>query len=897
MLETLFASPWTLVAGGVLISSPIIIHLINRMRFRRIRWAAMEFLLKSQKRNRRRLIIEQLLLLLLRISLVLLAGLLLARFSGFSFAGLFQKQNLVHVVLLDDTASLQDQWKEEGQNHDSFTLAKRILLEKIARPATQASTIQSLQVITLSSPDQPFRLERLNADSLEELRTWLGDLKCSALHVDLLPGLERAQNILNDHRDQRRILHILSDFRSRDWAGTQADSLTPLLSGMSQAGVRVHLIDVAHPYRTETQKVALYHDNLGIVDLRPETRVAARAMPVQFTVTVTNFSASEKKNVRVTVKVNGGERAEGSLTMPTVPPGQSTATFSIFFDQLGFNQVTTSLENEEAGLQLDNIRYAVVEVRERVPVLVVEGDLAGSVKPGGDAYHLQALFDNVRGAARGFDLVLRGPSELEQPNLDQYPSIYLLNVRDLSDKAVANLENYIREGGGVAFFMGDRINPDFYNRKLYAEGKGVFPVPLAGRPYPPLSDDEMQPDLSGEQFQLFLRSETHPIFAEVYSFRGVFRFLPIKRYYPVPRSLWKPEPGKVEELATLPNRKSVKDYQDQTQAILDRLPIDDPKYAAYRPGLVEHQRNIRRILAGEPLYRLANALDLLLHDAGDPNNRGERPNLVEFWELAEMRRLRDQIDRFRQEVQYGDPLVVASRTGKGKVVVFLTSAGQRWNNWAGGSMPYVMATYPIVMIELQKYLTAAGADLNLTVGTPVDLQLDATRYQGRMRRFFWPEPKEAGARAAGTDAARSSGLIDKGEQSGSTGKDGKLTFVFDEAREPGVYLFQLQPKGEPGSEPRPEPRAVAFNVDTVAEGDLRRATKDELDSAAPAATLYGGQESELEVDLLQTADFSELPWLFLIGLVLLVAEQALAVRLSFHLKGTEAPPAPVATAA
>ena len=41
-------------------------------------------------------------------------------------------------------------------------------------------------------------------------------------------------------------------------------------------------------------------------------------------------------------------------------------------------------------------------------------------------------------------------------------------------------------------------------------------------------------------------------------------------------------------------------------------------------------------------------------------------------------------------------------------------------------------------------------------------------------------------------------------------------------------------------------------------------------------------------------DFSESPWLFLIILLVLVAEQALAVHLSFHLKGNEAlPPAAV----
>src|SRR5579872_7275177 len=106
----LFLHPWYMVAGGALVSAPILIHLINRMRFKRVRWAAMEFLLKSQKRNRRRLIIEQLILLLLRILLVILAGLLLARFLGYSLAD-FRAQNTTHLILLDDRLSMTDQWK------------------------------------------------------------------------------------------------------------------------------------------------------------------------------------------------------------------------------------------------------------------------------------------------------------------------------------------------------------------------------------------------------------------------------------------------------------------------------------------------------------------------------------------------------------------------------------------------------------------------------------------------------------------------------------------------------------------------------------------------------------------------------------------------------------------
>src|SRR5438067_7031553 len=62
----------TLAVAGVAASVPIIIHLLNRRRFRIIPWAAMRFLLAAQKQNTRRMRLEQLILLALRVLLVLL---------------------------------------------------------------------------------------------------------------------------------------------------------------------------------------------------------------------------------------------------------------------------------------------------------------------------------------------------------------------------------------------------------------------------------------------------------------------------------------------------------------------------------------------------------------------------------------------------------------------------------------------------------------------------------------------------------------------------------------------------------------------------------------------------------------------------------------------------------
>src|SRR3989440_3290909 len=137
MFET-FLNPGYVAAGAALVSLPIAIHLINRMRYRRVRWAAMEFLLRSQKRNRRRLIIEQLILLAMRCLLVLLAVLLVSRYL-FSFT-IFEPQNTLHVVVLDDSLSMSDQWKEEGEDKDCFKVGKELIVKEIAKNAAQART-------------------------------------------------------------------------------------------------------------------------------------------------------------------------------------------------------------------------------------------------------------------------------------------------------------------------------------------------------------------------------------------------------------------------------------------------------------------------------------------------------------------------------------------------------------------------------------------------------------------------------------------------------------------------------------------------------------------------------------------------------------------------------------
>src|SRR5262249_23609000 len=117
-------------------------------------------------------------------------------------------------------------------------------------------------------------------------------------------------------------------------------------------------------------------------------------------------------------------------------------------------------------------------------------------------------------------------------------------------------------------------------------------------------------------------------------------------------------------------------------------------------------------------------------------------------------------------------------------------------------------------------------------------------------------------------------------------------FNFDKNNEPGLYVGLL--KIDDGSERSPVVASYAqtFNVDTVKEGSLSRISTEEIDRgiikpAAKDSVVFEGPSVPSDVLVKRKSDFSESPWLYLIFIAVLVAEQALAVHLSFHLKGSE----------
>jgi hypothetical protein len=395
-------------------------------------------------------------------------------------------------------------------------------------------------------------------------------------------------------------------------------------------------------------------------------------------------------------------------------------------------------------------------------------------------------------------------------------------------------------------------------------------------------------------------------------YRSGLRYLSIDRYYKVqPRSRWDPEPVsgvRAEELIVLPNNETTDNPGYRSRAVelarrmveqARQLAIDEPDtFSRYLESVERYQTQVRTALTKPYLSNVVRVIDALRHDHGAENDP-LRPDMETLWAHPKMKALAADFDEYRTTIEYGDPLVVARKYGKGRVCAVLTSAGtvMRWNDWGNGLASW---SYTPFLMDLQRWLISSGDDLNRLVGENVKIELDSGRYQPKMKMAFLPQRD--------LEKSKIDEITKPVEYPERTLpiKDNALTLDFRDTREPGVYTFEFYPNSKEAIS-QPEVRAFAFNLDAGKESDLRRASRGRLegrrarDNRAGTVLLRSPGDTYEEYKN-KLPDASESPWLYLIFLIVLVVEQALAVHLSFHLKGNEAvpgtttPPAPAAAA-
>ncbi|RLS51896.1 MAG: VWA domain-containing protein [Planctomycetota bacterium] len=502
-----FLNPALFWPGLALVSLPIIIHLINRLRYRTVRFAAMEFLFASEQKNRRRVLIEQMLLLLARILLVLLILALVGRLIlDPRHLSLFQGAKTHHVVLLDDSGSMRDQVGEGS----AFDQAKIVLRDIIAQGADRPGT-QRITVVMLSNPTvttSGFTEREVDTQLLDDAAAQLQDLTCTYQSGSLEKAIETIKKRLTDDRATEKVLHILSDFRRVDW--NDDAGLTTELKACDAAGVSLNLVRL----------VPEPHENLAVTELTGSVETAAVGVPVSLRATIANYGTREIAGTKLSVAIDG-QMLNRRETIPTVPAGETReVAFDVDFPSSGLHRVEVSLGPD--GLEADNIRRLAIDVPQSNPVLIIDGT-SGAIQG-------QYVADSLAAdqAVTGYAVTIDGPDGLRKRTLDQYSLVYMLNVADLPPDAVEAVQKYVSRGGGLAWFAGETINAAFYNQQLYAEGKGLLPMALG------MSPALLPPSPSSQAADLEVTD--HPIFSLLAGQENpLVDFVTINAYFPVDR--------------------------------------------------------------------------------------------------------------------------------------------------------------------------------------------------------------------------------------------------------------------------------------------------------------------------------------------------------------------------
>ena len=366
----MFANPWLLVGLGAGVA-PIIIHLLSKRRFVRVAWAAMHWLLESLEENQRRLRLEELILLLVRMAILVLLALGLARlllespalydgviwlfftiplalavwgvtelraparwrWPGRALAAVLGIGSLAWVLLtlsalLSRTDSFHGGWTLRARAHrvivldHSYSMGQKAGARSAFEQARQTAVwllqpeaeLRGGDVVTVILAGTKPRILVAASSDLRAVRGELQVLKVSDETTDLPAALTAAYEELAKREGfPRRELFVITDLTRNAWLdddGALRDKRFLQRAARIDPEKRplVAVVDVGPRNETATA-------NLALVGLETETDIIAAGLPVTFLVHVANDGSEDKPNVNVTLEMQDSETANQSKTI------------------------------------------------------------------------------------------------------------------------------------------------------------------------------------------------------------------------------------------------------------------------------------------------------------------------------------------------------------------------------------------------------------------------------------------------------------------------------------------------------------------------------------------------------------------------------------------------------
>lgn len=427
-----------LLAGAAALLIPLIIHLLNRSRHRKVHWGAMHLLQRVVRTNQRRLRMQQLILLALRclfpVSLACaLSGPVLTDFNVLPGDAPGRT-----VILVDNSYSLSAA-DPESAAQTAFKSASRALAEVLD---TQA---EATEIALVSIGSRPSLIEPPVLDRRRIRQQFHDNIHPDADPADISAALRMAREILEDSSRPRKTIIVISDFQDADWA--ESDEL---------------------PSQSDNTAIAFYRvgeqreGNVAVEDLELPPIALTVGQRIEITATVRNFGPTISE-APVFLRVNGDRVAASQVDLPA--GGTAEVTLDRTFDERGSHLVQIEVDVVDP-LPFDNRQAAAIEIPERLPVLIVD--------PAADAdvNYLRAALTPFELDGIGIEDLIRAafvtPDEFAPAQLFGSRAVILTNVSELTEKQLLALDEFVRDGGGLVVFPGPDSNLKWFNDELFA---------------------------------------------------------------------------------------------------------------------------------------------------------------------------------------------------------------------------------------------------------------------------------------------------------------------------------------------------------------------------------------------------------------------------------------------
>jgi len=460
-----FVAPWFFVAGALCALGPVIIHLLNRRRFRVVEWAAMDFLREALQRNRKIMQLRDILLMALRTLAVLLLGAALARTACNVTGEKFDASKPLHaVVMIDNSLSMGFQ----SLDGSMLDLAKKRAGEYIEKlPPGSRTTIVPVGGARNRPSLEPYRTK-------EEALSALRRIELVDRTVSVQQAANLAKQAVEAEPELAKRLLLFSDQQRGNWTG--------MLDAQQIARLpEMQLVEVV-PESAE---------NIWIADFQLQDGLADIGTPATLVATVQGASLAAAQDVQVSLEIEG---ATAATKIVQLDAGDSSreVRFEYRFDGVRpepglpeFVPVKVSLPPDR--LPADDHRALVVPVVSALPVVFADqyGSQGESVVNNrlGETRSLRKLLA-PGGADAAARLISIRHVTLDQLTRDMLSDARLVVVAGVDDPtgSVDLLREYIEQGGQLLIAAGGEFEADAWNQTAWRSGLGILPLPLDAAP-------------------------------------------------------------------------------------------------------------------------------------------------------------------------------------------------------------------------------------------------------------------------------------------------------------------------------------------------------------------------------------------------------------------------------